>query len=95
MRITPLLLSFHLSLVGCVDSLGIGSSCSAEMTQTRIQYGQPDGFDDDESRGDYYEVWDYYDQEIRFVFRWGSSYDRCQVERTPLRNVMPLPSIRA
>ena len=95
MRNILLLLLFLVPLAGCVDSLGIGSSCSAEMAQTRIQYGQPDGFDEDESRGDYYEVWDYYDQEIRFVFRWGASYDRCRVESTPLRNVMPLPSIRA
>lgn len=89
-----LLAALLLLTSACVDSLGITSSCSAEMARVRVQYGQPDGFEDDDDRGDHYEVWDYYDQELRFVFRWGASYDRCRVESSPLRNLMPLPTLR-
>lgn len=66
-----------------MDALGIQSSCSTEMAAVRAENGgsPPDDFDRDVNRGDYTEVW-YYDSSRRqYIFRWGVSYDDCQVER--------------
>ena len=83
MRRIPLLLALtSISVIGCVDALGIQSSCSPQMAAVRAQHGgsPPDDFDRDETRGDYTEVWYYVDGRDKYTFRWGVSYEDCQVE---------------
>lgn len=91
MRRLPLLVAGLPLLAGCVDGLGIQSSCSAEMAQVRAGHGgrPPNATQHDEDRGDFTEVWYYDDSRIRYVFRWGVSYDDCDVQsgsftRSPL-----------
>ena len=75
---TPRLLALSL-LGGCADSLGIGSSCTAAMTAVRLQEGTPlDSERVEEGNGDYRELWVY--SNARYTFRWGASYDSCQVD---------------
>lgn len=92
MRRIPLLLLLPLLVSGCVDALGIGSSCSAEMRDVRAaQGGPPDETQRDEDRGDFTEVWYFDDTRRRYTFRWGVSYAQCDVRsgsftRAPLRD---------
>lgn len=80
-----------LLLSGCVDATGILHSCTSEMTQVRIENGPPQRSNRESSRGDYLEYWEYSDSRERYIFRWGLSYDGCQVERTSL-NLIPAPN---
>ena len=86
-----LLLGALALLGGCVDGLGIQSSCTAEMAQVRLENGgrPPNASDHEEDRGDHVEYWEYFDSDRRYIFRWGVSYSGCQVERTAL-NLVPL-----
>jgi hypothetical protein len=92
MRRAPLLLVVLPLLTGCVDALGIGSSCSSEMRDVRAAHGgPPDETQRDEDRGDYTEVWYFDDSRRRYTFRWGVSYAECDVQsgsftRAPLRD---------
>ena len=77
-RDLALIVAFPL-LAGCVDSLGIGSSCSAEMRAVQVAHGQPlDSDRVNEGGGDFSELWIYANS--RYTFRWGPSYESCRVE---------------
>jgi hypothetical protein len=81
-RIHFLLLALPLTS-GCVDALGIGSSCSSEMREVTSARGAPNESEHDEDRGDFTEVWYYYGDGgagARYVFRWGVSYQECEVQ---------------
>ena len=69
-------------LAGCTDSLGIGSNCSAEMQEVRRQEGRgPDSVQTDELAGNHSEQWVYFGGGSNrvYTFRWGTSYESCQV----------------
>ena len=91
MRKAPPIAATLLLLTGCVDATGILNDCSGEMTGVRVENGQPNDSHREESRGDFIETWDYFDLDRRFIFRWGVSYDGCQVTRTRL-NLVPEPT---
>jgi hypothetical protein len=92
MRKTALLTAGLLVTAGCVDGLGIQSSCSAEMAQVRSGHGgPPDATQRDEDRGDYSEVWYFDDSRRQYIFRWGVSYNECEVESGAFI-VSPAPS---
>lgn len=92
MRRTPLLLLVLPLVTGCVDALGIGSTCAARMRDVRAsEGGPPDETQRDEDRGDFTEVWYFDDSRRRYTFRWGVSYAECDVRsgsftRAPLRD---------
>ncbi len=92
MRRISLLLAATALSTGCVDGLGLQSSCSLQMAQARAENGggPPDSSEHDEDRGDHVEVWEFYDTGRRYVFRWGVSYDECQVERRS-NSLSPVP----
>jgi hypothetical protein len=80
----PLLLLLPL-LAGCTDSLGLGQNCGAEKTEVRLREGRgPDDVQTGEVGGDFTERWYYYDSSGQtravYTFRWGVSYDGCQVD---------------
>lgn len=76
-RLLPVLLLPLAS--GCIDSLGLGSSCATEMRTVRLSEGrQPDDTQRVEEGGNFRELWIY--GRTRYTFRWGPSYDSCQVE---------------
>ena len=69
------------ALAGCVDGLGLDSSCSAEMRDVREAHGgPPDSTQKDDDRGDFTEVWYFDDARRRYTFRWGVSYSTCEVQ---------------
>jgi hypothetical protein len=81
MRRISLLLAVSALSSGCVDGLGIQSSCSSEMAEVRAGHGgPPDATQRDEDRGDFTEVWYFDDSRRQYIFRWGASYEDCDVE---------------
>ena len=74
-----LLPALLLLLPGCADSLGIGSGCSEEMRQVRQREGSPDDFQRSTVGGNNTEQWYYFDAGRVYTFRWGVSYESCQV----------------
>ena len=81
MRTVSLLLAVTALSSGCVDGLGIQSSCSSEMAEVRADEGRPPNHTEhDEVRGDFTEVWYFDRSRNQYIFRWGSSYDDCEVE---------------
>lgn len=60
--------------------------------------GAPDETQGDQTGGDYSEVWYYDDSRNTYTFRWGASYEDCQVQRgtfsrspTPASTGEPMP----
>lgn len=82
----PLVLLF---LAGCEDAVGLVGSCRAEMREVRGREGSPhQQHRPPPHDGDYSETWSYWESgNVRFyVFRWGASYERCEVSG-PLTSV--------
>jgi len=75
MRTIPLLL-LVLLLSGCVDSLGIGSGCAAEMQGVRLREGQPQEI----APGRNSERWIYSSKRVYYDFGWGSEGEPCEVD---------------
>jgi hypothetical protein len=93
MRRTPLVIALLVLVVGCVDGLGLRSSCSADMRAVSLTNGgPPPETQSDEDRGDFIEEWYYYHESGRrkYTFRWGVSYERCQVTSSSFSR-SPLP----
>jgi hypothetical protein len=74
-RLLPAILLILLS--GCVDGIGIGVACEAEMQRVRRQHGAPD----QQARGLRSEIWLYGrpPSGFYFEFSWGSAGEPCQV----------------
>lgn len=67
-------------VAGCIDSLGVGSDCSAAMLQIRLQEGSPVDSERSEFRGVYTELWIYTSPNRTYEFRWGAGYSECEVD---------------
>ena len=95
MRRIALLLLLSAGSSGCVDALGVGSSCTLEMAEVTGEYGPPDSRQESESRGNHTVAW-YYDSNprIKFEFRWGTGYDRCQVTQGSFQLIPDDPQLR-
>lgn len=79
---TPLLLFLLATTAGCVDATGLRSSCAGQMQGVRFaEGGPPDRTQKDQTGGDFSEVWYYDDSRNSYTFRWGVSYEDCQVHR--------------
>ena len=89
-----LLLFLPALLGGCVDSLGIGSGCAAEMQSVRRSEGRgPDATSGpDEIGGNFAERWTYEDgpRTRVYTFRWGASYASCEVDGPILFYLLPV-----
>lgn len=77
---------------GCLDSLGIGSSCAAEMQGVRLaEGGGPTSSQRvEEGGGNFRENWIYQGSRNRYTFRWGPAYESCQVEGPSRFSVVPV-----
>jgi hypothetical protein len=86
--LVPLLLL--IPVAGCTDSLGLGHDCSAQKAEVRFREGgPPDRSQKTEIAGDYTERW-YYDGGATYTFRWGVSYEGCQVDGGGLFSRIPI-----
>ena len=79
-------------IAGCDSLADFGSACSAEMTAVRLREGPYDHADQSDVAGDFTERWTYQDDGgTRFyTFRWGASYDGCQVDGPGSFDLIPL-----
>lgn len=77
---------------GCLDSLGIGSSCAAEMQGVRLAEGGGPSSSQraDLGGGNFRELWIYERISTQYIFYWGPSYESCQVEGPKRFSVAPV-----
>ncbi|MQA89054.1 MAG: hypothetical protein GEU90_02285 [Gemmatimonas sp.] len=87
MRILLLCLALAVFLGACLDAIGPGGDCSLRMRQVRLTEGPPISRQPQQDGADNSERWHY--DEVVYFFRWGASYDGCQVTTAGL-NLMPL-----
>jgi hypothetical protein len=87
MRTIPICLALAVSLGACLDAIGPGGDCSPEMRQVRTAEGGGPNSTQRNTGADNTEYW-YYD-DVVYVFRWGVSYDGCQMTSESF-DLMPL-----
>jgi hypothetical protein len=79
---------------GCEDAIGLGASCVVEMADVRRAEGDsPDRRNTGRDGGDFFEQWIYDPaggQPGRvYTFRWGLSYESCEVSGPAPLSVVP------
>jgi hypothetical protein len=93
MTMRRILIPLLLLLSACDSLADFGSDCSAEKTAVRLREGGPASHTEtSEVAGDYTESWRYDDSSGTryYTFRWGVSYDGCQVDGPGSFSVIPL-----
>ncbi len=82
-----------LLLAGCDSLASFGSDCSAEKTAIRLREGLPDSDTGaQEVAGNFTQRWTFEGEggTRSYTFRWGVSYDGCQVDGPSSRALIPL-----
>lgn len=80
-------------LAGCQDLVGLGGSCAGEMQSVRRLEGPPDRNPRTRTGNDFTEQWVYLasggEPGRVYTFRWGTSWDSCQMSGPAPLDVVP------